>query len=360
MTEPPPLPAPEGSRPSPRMRDVATRAGVHQTTVSLALRNHASIPAATRDRIRAIAEEMGYRPNPLLDAFNFHRQSNHPVKSPPTIALVIDDRSNRVFQKNGYHPLIIKGMRLEAAVQGLQVELFVTGPDSLSAARLNSILVARGISGVVVAPFYREVERLDLDWDRLCAVKIESRHLWPPLEVISNDQCQATRLAFTRLRALGYRRIGMVICHDDEQRLGDPFRAGLLVEQLQIPAADRVPPLTFWAHEEGELRARVGAWVRNERIDAVISNWNHVVDELGDSIGAGRRRIARASIDKDEDHPEVAGVVQNHVLVGRRAVEQVRSLLQISAWGVPEAQSITLVPGYWVDGPSAPARLRAE
>jgi len=100
--------------------------------------------------------------------------------------------------------------------------------------------------------------------------------------------------------------------------------------------------------------------VRNERIDAVISNWNHVVDELGDSIGAGRRRIARASIDKDEDHPEVAGVVQNHVLVGRRAVEQVRSLLQISAWGVPEAQSITLVPGYWVDGPSAPARLRAE
>jgi len=46
------------------MRDVARAAGVHQTTVSLALRNHASIPAATRERIKAAAAELGYKQIP--------------------------------------------------------------------------------------------------------------------------------------------------------------------------------------------------------------------------------------------------------------------------------------------------------
>src|SRR3954469_21743111 len=35
-------------------RHVAQRAGVHQTTVSLVLRNHPSVPAATRERVLGV------------------------------------------------------------------------------------------------------------------------------------------------------------------------------------------------------------------------------------------------------------------------------------------------------------------
>jgi DNA-binding LacI/PurR family transcriptional regulator len=45
-------------------RDIAVRAGVTQMTVSLALRGSAEVSAATVARIRALAEEMGYAPNP--------------------------------------------------------------------------------------------------------------------------------------------------------------------------------------------------------------------------------------------------------------------------------------------------------
>ena len=41
------------------MQDVADRAGVSRAAVSLALRNHPSLPVATRERIQALAEGSG-------------------------------------------------------------------------------------------------------------------------------------------------------------------------------------------------------------------------------------------------------------------------------------------------------------
>jgi hypothetical protein len=50
------------------MRDVARLAGVARSTVPLALRNDRSIPPATRRRIFAAAQQLGYRTNPLVSA----------------------------------------------------------------------------------------------------------------------------------------------------------------------------------------------------------------------------------------------------------------------------------------------------
>src|ERR1043165_9736365 len=50
------------------LQDIARRAGVSKMTVSLALRGHPHAAAATRDRLRQLANEMGYRPNPLIVA----------------------------------------------------------------------------------------------------------------------------------------------------------------------------------------------------------------------------------------------------------------------------------------------------
>ena len=50
------------------LADIAKRADVHVTTVSLAMRNHPRLPEETRKRIQALAEEMGYRPDPMMRA----------------------------------------------------------------------------------------------------------------------------------------------------------------------------------------------------------------------------------------------------------------------------------------------------
>ena len=65
-------PKPENKRRT-TIKDVAKVAGVHFTTVSLALRRHPSIPEATRERIRRVAERIGYAPDPVFGALTrFH------------------------------------------------------------------------------------------------------------------------------------------------------------------------------------------------------------------------------------------------------------------------------------------------
>ena len=58
------------------MADIARKAGVHVTTVSLALRNHPRLPASTRERIQALAKELGYVPDPFLRALVTYRGTN--------------------------------------------------------------------------------------------------------------------------------------------------------------------------------------------------------------------------------------------------------------------------------------------
>ncbi|MEP6562691.1 MAG: LacI family DNA-binding transcriptional regulator [Nakamurella sp.] len=52
-----------GRDPRPKLADVAARAGVSTTLVSIVIRDVPSASANTRERIRRVAEEIGYRPD---------------------------------------------------------------------------------------------------------------------------------------------------------------------------------------------------------------------------------------------------------------------------------------------------------
>src|SRR5690606_41891195 len=55
---------------------------------------------------------------------------------------------------------------------------------------------------------------------------------------------------------------------DDEARLGEPFRTGMLVEQAAVPEGDRVPSLLFAGRAERDLARLIDGWVRLHRIEA--------------------------------------------------------------------------------------------
>ncbi len=60
---------------SPRvsLSDIARRVGCAISTVSIALRGDQRVERETRERIRLVAEKMGYRPNPALAALASHQ-----------------------------------------------------------------------------------------------------------------------------------------------------------------------------------------------------------------------------------------------------------------------------------------------
>jgi LacI family transcriptional regulator len=348
------------------MRDIAKVVGVHPTTVSMALRDHPSLPPATRDRIRAAADRLGYHRDPLLDAFNSHRVRHSRVQSSLSFAFIVDAGTSSLFEGINYHPRVYEGVRAAAEAHHSTVEILPFGERSLSAARINSIIASRGITGVLVSTFNLGTAHLQLDWGNYCAVKIESHHLLPQFDLVSSDQFLAARICLRNLRGLGYRRIGMATARDDELRLQEHYSTGVLVEQAALPESEWVPSLVFKRNDPAQVAEQVAHWVKTHRIDAIMTNWNELLyspqpDAPTGMIATSGLRVphdvAWASLDVPPAHTHIAGVVQNHRLVGMRALEQLAVLVKTFHRGAPAGPAATYIPGYWRGGATAPRRV---
>lgn len=97
-----------------KMIDVARRAGVSQTTVSLVLNNVTGvrIPEATRRHVIETAQQLGYSPGPLL-----HELANNGV---PIVGVLINEISS------AYPIDIIDGLHVTARSAAMQLAVFVT------------------------------------------------------------------------------------------------------------------------------------------------------------------------------------------------------------------------------------------
>src|SRR4051812_30070874 len=113
--------------PRPTMQDVARAAGVHQTTVSLALRNDPRLPEATRARLQEIATRVGYAPDPMLSALNSYRASKGRAKTAIVIAFIANFRDRRELAASYPHRLLFEGARARAEVMGYRLEAFYVG-----------------------------------------------------------------------------------------------------------------------------------------------------------------------------------------------------------------------------------------
>ncbi len=67
------------------LRDVAKTVGVSHVTVSLALRGDTRVSATRRTEIRAAAEQLGYRPDPMLSSLASYRRNKSAVPISATV-----------------------------------------------------------------------------------------------------------------------------------------------------------------------------------------------------------------------------------------------------------------------------------
>ncbi len=341
----------------PTIKDVARAAQVHYSTVSLALRDHPSIPVRTRERIRRAAEKIGYQRNPVLGALSRFRRGAQATQPMPRLAYLVNRSPELGFHRHLYQQHFLAGARDQAAALGYELELLFVAEDHHDSESLAAYLREAGITGLVIGAFEPGFADLLLDWEHFSAIKIDSRHVGPDVDVVSNDQLQVVRLAFQRLSALGYRRIGLAVGRSDEESTDHRHAMGYLIEQSTLAPRDRVPPLLFpYNCDAATVSGLIGRWVRRHRVDAVLCNWFNLLELLQ---GAGLRvpdEIGCACLCLLEPRPQLAGVVPNLRIVGANAVAGLASLMRAGERGVPEIATTTYVPSVWQEGASAPAR----
>jgi LacI family transcriptional regulator len=355
------------------LADVAKQAGVHTTTVSMALRNHPRLPEATRRRLRELAEKMGYAPDPAMQALAAYRKSIGPHASGLRLAYLTNWNTQWGWKQALGHGQFHLGASGRARELGYELEHFWLGEPGLSHERMSTILHTRGITGVIVASHTEENNvDLRLDWGKFCAVKIDFFPLATELHKVTNDQRAIIQLAMQRVVAAGYRRIGLVVPSwwDNGVRLA--WSAGFLAMQQMLPEAERIPILNF--PEESDLdraqgefavrpasRATLGRWLVEHRPEVLISFLPFVKDTLDELGVVVPRDLAFVDVFlKDDSDGRVAGIRQNCQRVGELAVEILVGQLQQHSYGLPELPTITMVEGTWCDGDSLPRRIAAN
>ncbi|MEO6002968.1 MAG: LacI family DNA-binding transcriptional regulator [Opitutus sp.] len=348
---------------------VAAKAGVHVTTVSMALRNDARLPITTRTRLQQLAAEMGYTPDPFLRALVAYRGTLSPRTNPPTLAYVTNWTTRWGWKRATAHADFYAGAEAKAKELGFNLEHFWMREPGMTQNRFSGILHARGIHGIVVASHGRDAgDALQIDWPNFSAVKIDYFPHQPALHNVTNNQCDIIRLAMQKVMAAGYRRIGFVMHRGWDHAVDHLWRAGFLCEQDGLDPEVRIPayifpdaePVDRWMNEgdapvvDDTLFQR---WLKKYEPEVVISKGSFVqpaFKALGIRIP---RDLGFVDLFLEDTSGVTAGVRQNHRAVGALAIETLAGQLQHGKRGVPEIPTTTFVEGTWFEGFSCPSRL---
>ena len=139
--------------------------------------------------------------------------------------------------------------------------------------RIEQILTARGINGILIPPHGAYNVAWDtLNWEHFgCALR---PHLCEngclPFHSVTADHAANAALAFSKMREHGYGRIGSVAFTE-----ASSFLQGFLHRQFQDPMKLRIPPLIAPAD-----RKNVIPWFKRYKPDAILTEIPDVLDLL--------------------------------------------------------------------------------
>jgi LacI family transcriptional regulator len=338
-----PLPA------SLSMEKVARLAGVSRSTVSRALRNDPRITAETRERVNKVAQESGYRPNPFVSTLMADLKRRRQPRSTSTLAFVTGHPSREGWRRlNPSFVDYFEGARERAASQGFILEPFWLREPGMTADRFTRMLYTRNILGLVIPPLPRPLGHLSLDWTRFAAIAIGYTLQRPDLSRSVTNFYQSMRLALRRVARAGYRRIGFVTDASTDLRVQHAWLAAYLVFQSTLTRPYRLTPLVC----EQAKGPALAEWMRTQRPHAIIGAHNGIFTWLKQSSFSVPEDVAFASLNTGRDETDPAGIVQQARLVGANAIDQLLGQLHRNERGIPACPTITMVPGYWTEGPT--------
>lgn len=332
------------------MKTIAAQAGVTQATVSMCLANNPRIPAATRERIQAIARRLGYHPNPYISTLMRIRRQGKPLKDKPVLALVCGQRSADGWRN---HPAAtIRQMRegaLErATLRGYRAQEFWLHRDGMSNERFSEMLHARGIRGLLLSPLAQGDPPPALHWDYFAAVCLSVPLPALPVTTVCNDHYFSSLQAVRECHRRGYRRPGLVLLRTHGLRFQGRWHAGYLIGRHLLPGVTLTRPLFVddWASDTPVLR-----WLEREQPDVIITPASEALPAMLERAGyriPGDIGLALLACPRLGDFH--SGVYQNGNLIGALAMDTLISLVERNELGLPAQATTLMVEGQWNEG----------
>jgi DNA-binding LacI/PurR family transcriptional regulator len=178
--------------PRPTIYDVAQRAGVSKSLVSLVLQNAPQVSEKRREAVLSAIAELGYRPSSAASSLAGNRTRS--------IGVAIDDFENLWFVDllRGMRQVLDKsGLNVSVADRHLNAHLERDPVDAFLSMQVEGIVLAMDMGGSVP------------DFGAVPVVVAGARNVAPPgADFVANDDAEGARLATQHLLGLGHRMIG--------------------------------------------------------------------------------------------------------------------------------------------------------
>ena len=180
----------------PTIIDVARRAGVSKSLVSMVMRGAANVGAERRARVLAAAEELGYRPNAA--ARSLVRQRTN------LVGILLSDLHNPYFTE------VVEG--IEEAASAADYRALITSGSRVQAreARALDTLLQLRVDGLILAGTVLD-SRSIRNAARTCPVTLVARATRAAgIDSVVNDDRAGAAMAVDHLRSLGHARIAHI------------------------------------------------------------------------------------------------------------------------------------------------------
>ncbi len=337
----------------PTQQDIAVIAGMSQVAVSMALRDHPRISEENRARVKEIARQIGYRPDPALLALSTYRHEVVKSQYKATLAWVNFHHTSVKLQPFAYE--LFKGAQDRGSQLGYNIEEFLMDDLDNNVKRLSEVLYSRNVQGVFFAPQPRPVTHINrkaFAWDRFSLISFGFTLVRPMLDVVIDGQYRGSRLAVRKMWSLGYRRIGFVINTRYHEQTDGNLLAGYLCEQIRFSPGNRIPPLILNIKDRASYTRECRKWLRRYKPDAIFDTNSDLQISVPkeEYIHCGIASHSRGAPTENG----VSGIYQNPQLIGWIGANELISMINMNIRGIPAYPRRILIESVWVQGESTP------
>jgi DNA-binding LacI/PurR family transcriptional regulator len=255
----------------PTIFDVASRAGVSKSLVSLVLRGQPGVSESRRKAVLRAAQELGYRPNAA--ARSLVQQRTH------TVGALLSDMGNPWFID------LLDSVRSELTSLGLNLFLSEAHQLETDSSVLDAFIEAR-VDGLLFLGTMPVTDSLTAAARSMPAVVVSGREPdLPRVDVVSGDDRAGAASAVAHLIDLGHTRIAHLA---GTGRAAELRTEGYRAEMLRHGLGDAVQVEVSDRSESGDVRAAQALLDETIRPTAILANNDYaalIVMSHAQSIG---------------------------------------------------------------------------
>lgn len=333
------------------IRSIAQHTGLSKSTVAAALKGDPRYSTETIKAVKKAARELGYYPNSLVTAAMTRIRDGRKFDSGhATICYLSDIPLDALMEDN--HPggenrnpknrLGYLGAKDRAKELGFGLDLIHYPQSGMSSDRLRSILRARGIQGLIIAPHVNPQVSLDLKWDEFAVICIGFSVQTPKFDRVGFNHYEAINDTCIRMHQSGKKRIGLVLSQDYDSRVSYVTRAAFLRWQSDLESKGARIPVAIVRN-----KLEVAAWYKRHKPDCIVAHGEEILEMLDDlNLEEGNGTIV-VSLSLIKGFEKWGGYDMSLRILASSAVNMIAGKLYRNGFGIPENRHTALVLGPW-------------